>query len=44
MSAAGEKYSIELCLPGGPGVGIEGVIASADDLTAARALYSTRGR
>jgi hypothetical protein len=33
------KYTIELCLPGGPGKGIEGVITSDDDLTAARNLY-----
>ena len=33
------KYPIELCRPGGPGAGIEGAIASDDDLTTARALY-----
>jgi hypothetical protein len=33
------KYTIELCLPGGPGKGIEGVITSDNDLTAARNLY-----
>jgi hypothetical protein len=32
------KYTIELCRPGGPGAGIEGAIASDDDLTTARAL------
>jgi hypothetical protein len=39
MSAAEGKYTIELCVEGGPGAGIEGVIASDDDLTKARALY-----
>jgi hypothetical protein len=33
------KYTIELCAPGGPYAGIEGVIASDDDLSAARRLY-----
>jgi hypothetical protein len=34
------KYTIELCAPGGPYEGgIEGVIASDDDLTTARKLY-----
>ena len=33
------KYTIELCRPGGPGAGIEGAIASDDDLTTARPLY-----
>jgi hypothetical protein len=33
------KYSIELCRPGGPYVGVEGVIASDDDLATARKLY-----
>jgi hypothetical protein len=37
MTAA--KYTIELCAPGGPTNGIEGVIASDDDLTTARKLY-----
>jgi hypothetical protein len=32
------KYSIA-CAPGGPGAGVEGTIASDDDLTAARRLY-----
>jgi hypothetical protein len=41
MSAdvTGGKYTIELCRPGGFGAGIEGVIASEDNLGAARALY-----
>jgi hypothetical protein len=30
------KYTVELCSPGGPDVGIEGVIASHDDLMTAR--------
>jgi hypothetical protein len=33
------KYTIELCSPGGPDAGVEGVIASDDDLTTARTLY-----
>jgi hypothetical protein len=33
------KYTIELCTPGGPYNGIEGVIASDDDLAIARKLY-----
>ncbi len=33
------KYTIELCSPGGPYAGIEGVIASDDNLSAARRLY-----
>ena len=33
------KYTIELCTPGGPYNGIEGVIASDDDLATARKLY-----
>ncbi len=37
MSAA--RYTIELCRPGGPYAGIEGVIASDDNLSAARRLY-----
>jgi hypothetical protein len=37
MSAG--KYSIELCAPGGPDHGVEGTIASDDDLTTARRLY-----
>jgi hypothetical protein len=37
MTAA--KYTIELCAPGGPYAGIEGVIASDDNLSAARRLY-----
>jgi hypothetical protein len=38
MSSTG-KYSIELCPPGGVRAGVEGVIASDDDLTTARRLY-----
>jgi hypothetical protein len=33
------KYTIELCQPGGVRIGVEGIIASADDLTTARKLY-----
>jgi hypothetical protein len=33
------KYTIELCRPGGPNAGVEGVIASDDDLITARKLY-----
>jgi hypothetical protein len=33
------KYTIELCQPGGVRVGVEGIIASDDDLTTARKLY-----
>jgi hypothetical protein len=33
------KYTIELCSPGGPNAGLEGVITSDDDLTTARELY-----
>jgi hypothetical protein len=33
------KHSIELCPPGGVRAGVEGVIASDDDLTTARRLY-----
>jgi hypothetical protein len=33
------KYTIELCSPGGPDAGVEGVVASDDDLTTARKLY-----
>ena len=35
----GGKYTIELCRPGGFRAGVEGVIASEDDLSMARALY-----
>jgi hypothetical protein len=33
------KYTVELCRHGGPYHGIDGVIASHDDLSAARKLY-----
>jgi hypothetical protein len=33
------KYTIQLCPPGGPYAGIEGVIASDDNLSAARRPY-----
>jgi len=33
------NYTVELCLPDGFSAGVEGVIASEDDLTTARALY-----
>jgi hypothetical protein len=33
------KYTIELCAPGGPSAGVDGTIASDDDLTTARQLY-----
>lgn len=33
------KYTIGLCLPDGFSAGVEGGIASDDDLTTARALY-----
>jgi hypothetical protein len=33
------KYTIELCPPGGVRAGVEGIIASDDDLTTARKLY-----
>jgi hypothetical protein len=41
MSAdvTGGKYTIELCRPGGFRAGVEGVIASEDNLSMARALY-----
>jgi hypothetical protein len=34
-----DKYTIELCRPGGLHAGVEGVIASEDNLGMARALY-----
>jgi hypothetical protein len=33
------KYTIELCPPGGVRAGVEGIIASDDDLATARNLY-----
>jgi hypothetical protein len=33
------KYTIELCPPGGIRAGVEGIIASDDDLATARRLY-----
>ena len=36
---AEEKCTIELCPPGGGRAGVEGIIASDDDLTTARKLY-----
>jgi hypothetical protein len=33
------KYTIEVCPPGGVRAGVEGIIASDDDLTAARKIY-----
>ena len=39
MIQAEGKYTIELCRPGGYGAGVEGVIASEDNLGTARALY-----
>ena len=33
------KYTIELCPPGGVRAGVEGIIASNDDLATARKLY-----
>ena len=36
---SGGKYTIELCPPGGVRAGVEGIIASDDDLATARKLY-----